>query len=316
MAHSSKRSRARQAVEALERPEGVSAPMWRGVVALLKAIADHYPNPYPSQQRLAALTGYDVRSIRRYVSCAKAHGLLLVKADAGKKGVNHTWSKTNRYLIVDRSECPDSLRTDCPPKPTALRASGMELRSSHSSSESSLNVISISRHDPEGPTRDVGPEVKSSRPKTPPRRKGADEIAREVGSGRRLRSNVASNAPRPPYTPPWRSTAARFMTEWAAMVESTTPGDHLRSVRVADTLGHFQRYLNAHFYGKEALTPKTEAEVAALISQFVDDAWRGRVKIKEGQSAWMAFTGFWGRRQEHLSAAAVNKTYVPPQLRS
>jgi hypothetical protein len=85
------------------------------------------------------------------------------------------------------------------------------------------------------------------------------------------------------------------------MVTATTPGDHLRAVRAADTLGHFQRYLNAHFYGQDCLTPKTEAEVATLIAQFCTDVYRGAVRIKDGQSAWMAFTGAWGRQQKEAA---------------
>jgi hypothetical protein len=108
------------------------------------------------------------------------------------------------------------------------------------------------------------------------------------------------------------------MTEWAAMVEATTPGDYLRSVRVADTLGHFQRYLNATFYGSEAISPKTEAEVADLIAEFMTNVFRGVVVIKEGQSAWMCFTGAWGRNKRrgyHNNTKQVADEYVPPQRR-
>jgi hypothetical protein len=103
------------------------------------------------------------------------------------------------------------------------------------------------------------------------------------------------------------------------MVTATTPGDHLRAVRAAETLGHFQRYLNATFYGQEASSPKTEAEVADLIAEFMTNVFRGQVTIKEGQSAWMCFTGAWGRNKRrgfHDNTAQVADDYVPPQWRA
>jgi hypothetical protein len=100
------------------------------------------------------------------------------------------------------------------------------------------------------------------------------------------------------------------MTLWDEMVTNTPRTDALRSVRVADTLGHFQQYLNAHFYGKDALTPKSEDEVEALIANFVADVARRQIKIKDGQSAWMAFTGAWGRnttRTAHQTSSALDQ---------
>jgi hypothetical protein len=103
-----------------------------------------------------------------------------------------------------------------------------------------------------------------------------------------------------------------FVTGWDELVTSTAQGDYLRTVRVGDTLGHFQRYLNAHFFGKEALTPKTVREVQVLIAAWLIEVARGRAKIKEGQSAWMAFTGAWGRRPDDT----IEVEYVPPQRRT
>ena len=103
------------------------------------------------------------------------------------------------------------------------------------------------------------------------------------------------------------------------MVTNTTPGDYLRSVRPAETLGHFQNYLQATFFGREATTPKTEAEVADLIAEFMINVFRGQVRIKEGQSAWMCFTGAWGRNKRrgyHNNTEQVADEYVPPQRRA
>jgi|SRR4051812_13938883 hypothetical protein len=316
MANSSKKNAARQAVEKLERPEGISGPMWRGVQALLRCIADHYPNPYPSQRTLASLTGYSVASIERYVATAKAHGLLLVKADAGKKGIHNTWSRTNRYHIVSPSKRGDALPSECGPKPYGLLRSppGKELRSSLSPRESSLSAIGISRFDPEGPSRQTGTGKSTGKPlaKTPPRRPVVSELV--VDSGRR-----APKVPRSPKQPPWRSTAARFLIEWDSIVTATTPDDYLRSVRPAETLGHFRSYLQATFYGPEATTPKTEAEVADLIAEFMTNVFRGAVRIKDGQSAWMAFIGAWGRNKRrgyHNNTEQTTDEYVPPQRRA
>lgn len=323
MTHSSKRKTARQVVEALERPEGISPCKWRGVKALLLAIADHYPKAYPSQERLAALVGCDVRSIQRYQAVAVAHGLLLVKADAGKKGRNHTWSKTNRYLILNTTICPDSYTTESRTNPTGTTyPPGKELRSFHSASESSLSAARISRsdRDQEGPSRQYATGKSFAKPlaKTPAPRQSAAEIAAALDGGRRLRSDVPSpGAIRPPRSQAWRRCSSRFLGEWDAMVTNTPAGHHLRSVRPAESIGHFKNYLNAHFFGPEALTPKDEAEVEQLITDFMSQAARGRIKFKNGQSAWMAFTGTWGRQNKrgYHNAAAVTEEYIPPQHR-
>jgi hypothetical protein len=139
------------------------------------------------------------------------------------------------------------------------------------------------------PERQVGPESKP-----PPARKA---VARPtvtgdmiVASGVRERGRIA-----PPKQPPWRRLTDHFVIEWTAMIEHTKRDDHLRDVRLLDSLRHCQRYLNAHFLGPNALTPTDEAKVRELIGHFIEDAYRGRVRIKDGQSAWMAFTGAWGR---------------------
>jgi hypothetical protein len=316
MAHNNNSSRARQAVKQLEKPEGISACKWRGVVALLMAIADHYPKAYPSQERLAAIVGCDVRSIQRYQAAAVAHGLLLVKADAGKKGRNNTWSKTNRYLILNTTNCRHSLTTESRTNPTGTSyPPGQELRSFHSPSESSLSAAAL-RFDPEGQSRQVVEEPKPSLAKKPPRRRKPGEIVRELDSGRKLQSSVPSHAPRPPKSQAWRRCATRFLGEWDEMVVNTPAGHHLRSVRPAESIGHFKNYLNAHFFGPEALTPKDEAAVEQLITDFMSQAARGRIKFKSGQSAWMAFTGTWGRENKrgYHSTPAVDD-YVPPQHR-
>lgn len=303
----------------MNRPEGISGPMWRGVKALLLAIADHYPKAYPSQRTLASHTGYSVASIERYVACAKAHGLLLVKADAGKKGIHNTWSRTNQYHIVTPSKRGDSLPSECGPKPFGLLRSppGKELRSSLSPRESSLSAIRISRFDPEGPSRQTGTGKSFAKPlaKTPARRRRPGEIVAEVDST--VRQTVPAVI-KPPKSLPWRSSASRFLTEWDIMVTNTTPGDYLRSVRPAETMGHFRNYLNAAFFGPEASTPKTEAEVADLIVEFTANVFRGQVTIKDGQSAWMCFTGAWGRNRRsgfNDNTQQVADEYVPPQYR-
>jgi mannose-6-phosphate isomerase-like protein (cupin superfamily) len=79
------------------------------------------------------------------------------------------------------------------------------------------------KFDPEGPARQVGPTAKpSAKAKTPPRRPDPGDLV--VDGGRRVRSDVPSNAPRPPKSQAWRRTASRFLTEWDSMVTATTPG--------------------------------------------------------------------------------------------
>ena len=54
-------------------------------------------------------------------------------------------------------------------------------------------------------------------------------------------------------------------------------------------------YVRSTFISPSAGRKYTEDEVRAFIDQFMEAVHRGRAMIKANQSAFMAFTGWWGR---------------------
>jgi len=293
-----------QQLEELPRPEGISKTKWRGVRALLIAIGKHYPKAFPSQVTLAAETGYDVRSIQRYQATAVEFGLLLVKPDAGRKGEHNSWSKTNRYHITIGDKLSSMSDDSLSSKPYGLRPTGIELRSI-----TSVEVISLSADGlpPGERARQVGEAPGPPRRSKMARPKSADELV--VDSGRRQPRRQPKRS-----VVKWAVATEHFAQAWQAMIESLPANDRLRQVRAMETRGHCRSYFDSQFFGPQALTPKPVEEVCALIDQFVALAARRSVKIKEDQSAWMCFTGAWGRktRRYHNEQYSAANYELPP----
>lgn len=296
MAKRSDRARLLQGLEAqICPPVGVSARQWRGVRALLIAIARHYPRPYPSQATLAKETGYDARSIRRYVAKAQEAGLLQVRPDEGRRGKNNNWSKTNRYLInpaLIEANLSSTGEDRLSSKPYGLRPSGIELRSTPSDEGESLSV-NAARLDPSDRERQVGEPPSPPRPEKRRRQPTVDEIL-PAGANRRQQPRKS----KPVRVIPWAVATEHFCRTWQEMIETLPANDRLRQVRPVETRGHCRSYFDSTFFGPKATTPKTTAEVCELIDQFVALALRGMIRFKPDQSAWMAFTGAWGRKAD------------------
>src|SRR5215207_5943407 len=86
--------------------------------------------------------------------------------------------------------------------------------------------------------------------------------------------------------PRWRRQAAYFVVRWE---QAALEHPELRRVRALDTLNHCRTYMGVHFEGH------TEEEVRGLIDDFVTKVTAGELVVKPPQSAWMRFTGTWGR---------------------
>lgn len=318
MAHNSKRQRALQAVGQIERPEGISAPTWRGVVALLKAIAEFYPNPYPSQKVLAARTGYSVASIERYVSVAKAHGLLLVKADAGKCSARNNWKKTNRYHIVMPSECGPPLPSECGVNPTGTSYPPGSLRSPLSPREGELEAPDpacgrMSRLSEE-PSRQIRSDPSPAPVKRPAKRPGGVKAEQVLSSGHGQRQLPKVMAP-PTGT---RHLINYFIVKWMDMTQDPAINPALRElywegdrqlVRIVENVGKATQYLNVHFLGPNALQPQTEGQVQTLIDGFMDAVKRGDITIRPTQTVWQCFTGMWGKTELRLDEDEAARRY-------
>jgi len=79
----------------LPRPDGISPRLWHGVKPILVELAWHMPDPFPSEARLARLTDYSVRSVKRYIKAAKDAGLITVEPFHHGRGWEH-----NRYTLT------------------------------------------------------------------------------------------------------------------------------------------------------------------------------------------------------------------------
>lgn len=278
------RKAAREAAETFQRPEGIGKHQWQGVKRYLAAIAQHYPKAYPSQETLAAEMGCSVRSIHAYQKLAKEHGLLQVTPDAGRRGTHASWSKTNLYHIVPPAKLSASIPENVAHEGSfgttyvvpQSQASPLSSREARPVRAAPARIVSR-----EEPSRQVGKD----QPSLPPRTR------RRIISSVKAPGTIAPNRAQPA----WRRLAEHFAVGWMEMIETTAPDDRLRKVRPLDSLRHCQRYLTAHFLGPQALTPKTPDEIAWMMLSFHSDVYRGHVRIKDGQSAWMAFTGAWGR---------------------
>lgn len=276
----------------MQRPELISKRQWPGIKAYLVAISLHYPRPYPSQETLALEMGCDVRSIQRYQRVSEACGLLQVTPDAGRRRDRSSWSKTHRYHIVK----PDQLSGMQPDSSSGKGSFGTsyEVPQSQASPFSSRKARN----------RRAAPAEMASR-EEPSRQVGEDQPPLSAKTRRRVvKKGKQQQKPPPGPQPHWRRLANEFVQGWQDMVETTAADDRLRSIRPLDSLGGCKNYLDAHFLGPEALTPKEPEEIAAMMSSFHTGVRHGEVTIKDGQSAWLCFTGAWGRKRRSFAADA------------
>lgn len=94
---------------------------------------------------------------------------------------------------------------------------------------------------------------------------------------------------RPPKPDPaWKRLANHFALSWD---NAQLDAPHLKGIRGLESLNQARTYIDAHF------SNRTEDEVRQMIDEFVAAAKQGIITIKPGQSAWMRFTGKWGRQQ-------------------
>ena len=301
---------AKRSVKAMSRPEGMTRTTWQGVQRVLDVIVSFYPEAIPSELRIAEILDWSSRSVSRWVNVAKDAGLLVVIPNSGAGPKREMGQRTNRYFIPDlfarqngvshgaKLACdkntdsygvcsePSAQETSSPDPRLAPPASrpGVQIPTGNPSAPST--VVSMRDWDDER-SRQVGAESRPRLPKHPPRRRGdPDAIVSTIDS----RQRKTKRAPKPP--PQWRRLAEYFAVIWQqAQLESP----RLKDIRCLESLNQARTYIEAHFGSK------SELEVRQMMNEFVTSVSRGYVTIKPGQSAWMCFTGAWGR-QRHVEA--------------
>jgi hypothetical protein len=292
---------AQAAVGAMTCPEGMTRVTWASVHLVLEVIAQSYPKAFPSQRRISERTGIPLRSVQRYIAAAVKAGLLIVEADAGAQAKRSNGSKTNRYHVVVASSDAANLAPErymysygvhsvTPSQetsslvPPSCSASGLAPPPPSEPPRSS--VVSMRGWD-EDRSRDVGPPAAPPLRSKQRRRPAASDIVGDIDSQRRKRK-------RPPAPPPQaRRLAEYFAVIWEQM--QLTTGLH-KNTRGLESIGQAQTYINAHF------KTKTELEVRQMMNEFVVAVSKGHITLKKGQSAWMCFTGAWGR-DRHVEVA-------------
>lgn len=300
---------ARLAVASATRPEGMTRPTWEGVQRVLGAIAASYPRAYPSQQTLAARLDVPLRTVQRWTAAAVAAKLLVVTPDAGAAPKRANGSRTNRYHVVMAASDAATLSSerDIFSFGEDSSSSSQRTTSSGSSSASPSGLAAPEVPEPEGSTvvamadwddreRDVGSSAASflRRSKRPVRRDAdPDAIVSQIDSKQRKRKR----APKPP--PEWRRLTEYFVVIWEQM--QLTSGRH-RTARPIESLNQCRTYIEAHFQNK------TELEVRQMMNEFVIAVSKGHITLKPGQSAWMCFTGAWGR-ERHVDTGDIYAAY-------
>jgi hypothetical protein len=113
-------------------------------------------------------------------------------------------------------------------------------------------------------------------------RPAASDIVSDIDSKRRRKK-------RPPKPPPEsRRLAEYFAVIWQQMQLDT---GRYKDTRGLESIGQAKTYIEAHF------KDRSELEVRKMMEEFVIAVSKRRITVKQGQSAWMCFTGAWGRER-------------------
>jgi hypothetical protein len=277
-----------QAVAHMTRPEGMSRVTWRGVHALLGAIARCYPKAYPSQRTLAARLDVSVATVKRYVAAAVKANLLVVTPDAGAAPRKTMGSRTNRYHIVhglnlSPEEYIFSFGEDSGASPQETSSPRTQRGPSGST------VIQMRPRFDDDASRDITttadeaprPSKHSVRPTRPP----ADEVIEGIDSGRRAEVTDIHGRAKTRE----RRLSNFFMVIWDQMCLDQP---EFRTIRCLETHGEARMYIKNH------LDKYTEVEVRQMMREFVIAVSKRDITIKAGQSAWKRFTGTWGRQRQ------------------
>ena len=274
-------------LDALEPPSGASNQQFRGVMTLLYLIAHHYPNACPGQATLARKAMVDERTIRRWVAKAIEWDWLFVLPDAG---VRSKWSLsyTNRYFLTAVSE----LELEHGER-LSSRDEG-RLSSCHEGRMSSKHRSTSYFHENKEPSAEqpsvVHPSSRAACGRTTlgeVDKSRAEEIAAAAGDRRATKRDgqwIVILHGAWPLLPPTVGEPCSYGDTTAAE----------RSPR-RESIGHTVGYIRTTFLAPAAGRVYTEDEVRTYIDQFIEAIRRSMVQVKANQSAFMRFTGWWGR---------------------
>ena len=289
------RDRAFKILNKVQRPPGVTATQWAGVMTLCWVVARWQPECFMGQERLAEETSMGVRSVQRYTALAEDLGLLKVIPDAGVRKAGNP-SRTHRYYVGKLTvrkltELTAGTRQVGGNVPANLAANTKSTfgTPSPASAKKQRETSSLSV----SPQRASGPLSLSQEEDMTPEERRAGVQKAEAASAR---AGSRRGEKRPAAKPvPARRLTGYFLDRWEVTRMDAAPD--VREARVIDTVGEVSNYIRTTFLAPADGRRYTEAEVRAFIDAFMKAVLLRQARIKPGQSVWRCFTGWWGRRR-------------------
>ena len=270
----------------LERPANISPRQWVGVKAFLYVVARGQPRMYWGQEKIAKHMGVTDRAVRNYIRWACEAELLTVWINAGVSRRGNP-SKTSQYHLTELLAVPEQSSAAVPeqssgkgsaeppgsPDQATRDTPCPELRSEHS----------VSCRPPAGPTPNLTGVSREEKKIAVLRSSSASEALAAANSHGYIRRRPRAKDPDAS-----RRLVNYFLDRWEQINSD-------QGLRAADTIGSTRGYIRSTFISPSAGRKYTEDEVRAFIDQFMEAVHTGRAMIKPNQSAFMAFTGWWGR---------------------
>ena len=290
-------------LEKLKPPPGVPNGQFRGVMTLLYILASHYPRACPGQRTLAMKAMVTERTIQRWTANAVEWGWLEVVPDAG---VRSKWSLsyTNLYIVTPISalQHDDKLASSHADKLSSRHDDRM-------SSKHRSTSYSHENKNPSGENTSCSPPTEGlafgQTTVEPMDKSRAEQIAAAAGDRR------IERRPRQKEFNPSRLLANYFLDEWEGLCQEEP---RLREFRPADSVGQMVGYFRSTFLAPVAGRVYTPDEVRAYIDLFIDAVHRSEVQVKAKQTAFMRFTGWWGRSPEKKRDPDVARRYFEENI--
>ncbi len=264
-------------VRKLKKPVGVRADQWRGIIALLTAIAEYLPDPYPSQRVLAAKLDVPVGTVQRHVRKAVALGLLATLERPNPGG--HRPGTTYRLLYLS----PD-LKSFLVTRPQ------IERKDKSSSSKKTVTSPALRA----GSSRPAAGRLSKDAPDMPMNRfdPGADDPDLPIGADKV--APLPARGVKPPDAAV--ALARRFDDEWWALVRRDPSLSDIRGSSRGHAIGYLRKIM---------LEEISEEHALAYMDLFFDAVGTGRLELKPGQFAFERFAHWWGR--EPVADPALDK---------
>ena len=297
------RGEARRITQRLARPEGLTNHQWCMVQALLLALVDHYPTICPGQKRLAAKLNVHPGNVWRYTRLAKELGLLETVRDAGVRRFR-TGQKTLRYTLP--------YLTGMHSKSRALNARDFARRST-----SGTTYLPYLTESPEGDSLKRNPGGAARRPALrvlQPRGKPMinddqpDEEMTPSRKRRRVGGFGETTTVKPLGGSPSRRLVDHFQERWADVILLKTEYRERKCMERGAAIG----YIKNTFLAPATGVTFTEEQVREMIDAFMDQMKGSLVSLREGQTPWQRFTGWWGRTT--VASAAARKRMMAEQV--